>query len=345
MIFLIDFNLITQNFFSPPILFFFLGMIAVGLKSDLHVPKDIAKFFSLYLLMDIGFKGGHELYENGFSTQIAGLLGACLVMAFITPVYCFFILKKKFGVPDAAAMAATFGSVSAVTFITAQDFLKSANIPQGGYMVAGMALMESPAIIIGVLLFRIFNNEKETEIDPAELALLGGKMPSQLEGSSWGHILKDAMFNGSVLLLVGSMIIGISTGNSGWKSFMPFDAIFKGILAFYLLDNGIIAAERLKSLRGSVGFLIVFGTLMPLFNAVLAILISKFILQAGIGDSLLFTTLCASASYIAVPAAMRLAIPKANPAFTVPVALSIVFPFNIIVGIPLYFGIIQSLNP
>ncbi|TAE72125.1 MAG: sodium-dependent bicarbonate transport family permease [Bacteroidetes bacterium] len=339
MILLVDFNLITQNFFSPPILFFFLGMLSVAVKSDLHIPNDVAKFFSLYLLMDIGFKGGHELYHNGFSMQIAGLLAACMIMACVTPFYCYFILRKKFDVANSAAMAATFGSVSAVTFITAQDFLRSINVAQGGYMVAGMALMESPAIIIGVMLFQLFNRE----MNPAELALAGNKKINPPK-PNWGHILKDAFFNGSVMLLVGSLVIGLVTGNSGWKAFMPFDAIFKGILAFYLLDNGIVAAQRLKSLKGSVTFLIGFGTLMPLFNATLGILICKFILGASIGDSLLFTILCASASYIAVPAAMRLAIPQANPAFTVPVALSIVFPFNIIIGIPLYYGIIEWLH-
>lgn len=339
MVLLVDFNLITQNFFSPPILFFFLGMLSVAVKSDLHIPNDVAKFFSLYLLMDIGFKGGHELYETGFSSEIIGLLTACIVMACITPIYCYFVLRRKFDVANSAAMAATFGSVSAVTFITAQDFLRSINVPQGGYMVAGMALMESPAIIIGVVLFQLFNNE----MSPAELALAGNRKINPPK-PNWGHILKDAFFNGSVILLVGSLIIGLTTGNSGWKAFMPFDAIFKGILAFYLLDNGIVAAQRLKSLSGSVGFLIAFGTLMPLFNAILGILICKFILGAGIGNSLLFTVLCASASYIAVPAAMRLAIPQANPAFTVPVALSIVFPFNIIIGIPLYYGIIEWLK-
>jgi len=325
-------DLVLSNIISPPILFFVLGMFSVWVKSDLEIPKALAKFFSLYLLLDIGFHGGYELHHNGFSWNVVTTLIACMLLAFVVPVYAFFVLKRKFNTPDAAAVAATFGSISAVTFITAVSFLESAQIHYGGYMVAGMALMESPAIIVGVILFQTFKGKEIT---------LNGK--GLYKRPQWGHILKDAFFNGSVLLLVGALLIGIVTGDAGWKAFKPFDSLFKGILTFYLLDNGIVAARRLKALRGSVVFIVSFAILMPLFNALMAILVSNHLLGLGEGDALLFTVLAASASYIAVPAAMRLAIPESNPAFTVPVALGIVFPFNVIIGIPLYFYLIHIL--
>lgn len=327
-----DINLAIANILSPPVLFFFLGMVAVWVKSDLEIPKALSKFFSLYLLLDIGFHGGYELHHNGFSWSIVGVLGACFLMASIIPLYSFFILKRKFDVANAAAIAATFGSISAVTFITGIAFLESAKIPYGGYMVAGMALMESPAIIIGVIMFQLFKSKENR---------LNGNKKGLYQRPKWGKILNDAFFNGSVLLLVGALIIGVVTGDAGWKAFKPFDAIFKGILTFYLLDNGIVAASRLKSLKGSAGFLIGFSILLPIFNALLAIVVSNHILFLSEGNALLFTILAASASYIAVPAAMRLAIPESNPAFTIPVSLGIVFPFNVIVGIPLYFYLIH----
>ncbi|OJJ19595.1 sodium-dependent bicarbonate transport family permease [marine bacterium AO1-C] len=330
-----DVNLIVSNILSAPVLFFFLGMLAVWVKSDLEIPNALSKFFSLYLLLDIGFHGGYELYHNGFSWNVVAILAVCFLMASIIPLYSFFILKRKFDTANAAAIAATFGSISAVTFITTIAFLESAKITYGGYMVAGMALMESPAIIIGVILFQLFKNKENT------LDNVGSNQ--SYRRPKWGKILNDAFFNGSVLLLVGALLIGLITGDTGWKAFKPFDAIFKGILTFYLLDNGIVAARRLKSLKNSAGFLIGFGILMPLFNAFIAIILANHLLGLGEGDALLFTVLTASASYIAVPAAMRLAVPESNPAFTVPVSLGIVFPFNIIVGIPLYFYLIHIL--
>lgn len=331
-----DIHLIISNILSAPVLFFFLGMLAVWVKSDLEIPTALSKFFSLYLLLDIGFHGGYELHHNGFSWNIFAILGACFLMAAIIPLYSFFILRRKFDTANAAAIAATFGSISAVTFITTIAFLDAAKISYGGYMVAGMALMESPAIIIGVILFQVFK-DKDTPLNQNK----DGK--NLYRRPKWSHILNDAFFNGSVLLLVGALIIGVVTGDTGWKAFKPFDAIFKGILTFYLLDNGIVAARRLKSLKNSAGFLIAFGILMPLCNAIIAILLANHLLTLNEGDALLFTVLAASASYIAVPAAMRLAVPESNPAFTVPVSLGIVFPFNVIVGIPLYFYLIHVL--
>jgi uncharacterized protein len=324
-------DLIISNIVSPPVLFFFLGAFSVLVKSDLEIPAPLPKFFSLYLLMNLGFHGGHELHESGFSPEIVHVLGACIVMASLTPIYCFFILKRHFGPEDAAAIAATFGSVSAVTFISAQSFLGEQAVLSSGYMVAGMAFMESPAIILGVLLYNIFRKDKDENAD------YGNRK------TNWGHLLNDAFFNGSVLLLVGALVVGYMSGDKGWHDMVGFDAIFKGMLSFYLLESGIIAAKRIRSIKGHATFMLVFSILMPLLNAMIGILVSKYILDIKIGNALLFTVLCASASYIAVPAAIRLAIPRSNPAFTVPIALGVVFPFNVIVGIPVYFFIIQQL--
>ena len=321
-------SVILSNVLSAPVLFFFLGMIATWLKSDLHIPAPLPKLFSLYLLMAIGLHGGYELFKSGFSTEILTVLGACFAMALIVPVLAFFILRNKFETADAAAMAATFGSVSAVTFISAMSFLEQNQISFGGYMVAGMTIMESPAIIIGVLFFNLFGNKNED----------GSKKVTK-----WKEVLHDSFFNGSIVLIIGALLIGYLAGEKGHHDMMTWGGIFKGMLAFYLLDNGIEAAQRIKNLNRNVGFLVTFSILFPLFNATLGILIGHYLLHLDTGNGLLFTVLCASASYIAVPAAMRLAIPSSNPVYTVPVALGIVFPFNVIVGIPLYFYIIEHL--
>jgi uncharacterized protein len=329
---------ILNSVLSAPVLFFFLGMLATWFKSDLNIPSPLPKLFSLYLLMEIGLKGGYELHHElamgGSKVEMFSALGACMIMALLVPIIAFLILKNKFETADAAAMAATFGSVSAVTFITTMSFLQESKIPFGGYMVAGMALMESPAIIVGVMLYNLFGKKDATP---------------ELEGifvkkTKWKDILHDSFFNGSIVLLVGALIIGYIAGEKGHKDMMPWEGIFKGMLAFYLLDSGIEAAQRLKKLKNNVAFLLFFSLGFPLFNAFLGIGISHYILELSVGNGLLFTMLCASASYIAVPAAMRLAIPTSNPAYTVPVALGIVFPFNVLIGIPLYYFILEKLT-
>jgi hypothetical protein len=236
------------------------------------------------------------------------------------------VLRIKLDTYNAAAIAATYGSISAVTFITAQSFLKILNIPSGGHMVAALALMESPAIIIGILLVRIFSKNKENE------------------KFSWNEVLREAFLNGSVFLLIGSVIIGILTGQKGWEKLHPFTQdIFYGVLAFFLLDMGMVAARRIKDLSKTGSFLIIFSIFMPVANAIFGIIIAKAIGMSA-GNTLLFAVLCASASYIAVPAAMRMSVPEANPSLYVSMALALTFPFNIIIGIPLYFNIIKVMG-
>ncbi|MBE9018254.1 MAG: hypothetical protein CLLPBCKN_007883 [Chroococcidiopsis cubana SAG 39.79] len=317
-----DVSLIASNVLSPPVLFFFLGMLAVFVKSDLEIPQPLPKLFSLYLLFAIGFKGGNELVKSGASQEVILTLLAAVMMACIVPIYTFFILKIKLDLYNAAAIAATYGSISAVTFITAGSFLTELGIDFSGYMVAALALMESPAIIVGLLLVKLFAIDKQ-------------------DGDfSWSEVLQEAFLNSSVFLLVGSLIIGAVSGEKGWKVEEPFtQGIFYGVLTFFLLDMGLVAAGRIKDLGKTGTFLISFSILIPIVNAAIGILLAKAIGMPQ-GNALLFSVLCASASYIAVPAAMRMTLPEANPSLYVTAALALTFPFNIIVGIPLYlYGI------
>jgi uncharacterized protein len=330
-----DSSLILSNILNPPVLFFFLGMLAIFVQSDLEIPNPLPKLFSLYLLVAIGFKGGHELFQSGLSPLILATLGAAVFMASAVPVYSFFILKIKLDNYNAAAIAATYGSISAVTFITASSLLDKLQIPYGGHMVAALALMESPAIVVGLILVRIFN-KKEANGDT------GGHESAE---NSWGEVLHEAFLNGSVLLLIGSVIIGFLTGLDGWNKVHLFveKDIFYGALMFFLLDMGLVAARRIQDLRQTGMFLIGFAVLMPIANALIGILLAH-VIGMGQGDSLLFAVLCASASYIAVPAAMRMTVPEANPSLYVSMALAITFPFNIIVGIPIYLQAIKLLG-
>jgi uncharacterized protein len=330
-----DSSLILSNILNPPVLFFFLGMLAIFVQSDLEIPNPLPKLFSLYLLVAIGFKGGHELYESGLSPLIIATLGAAVFMASIVPVYSFFILKIKLDNYNAAAIAATYGSISAVTFITASSLLDKLQIPYGGHMVAALALMESPAIVVGLILVRVFNKKEKT----------GDADENENTGSSWGEVLHEAFLNGSVLLLIGSVIIGLLTGADGWSKVHLFveKDIFYGALMFFLLDMGLVAARRIQDLRQTGMFLISFAVMMPIANALIGIVLAH-IIGMGQGDSLLFAVLCASASYIAVPAAMRMTVPEANPSLYVSMALAITFPFNIIVGIPIYLQAIKLLG-
>ncbi len=319
-----DFSLILSNLLNPPVLFFFLGMLAFIVGSDLEIPQPLPKFFSLYLLLSIGFKGGVELNKSGLTAEVAWTLGAAMLMAVLVPLWTFLVLRRKLDVNNAGAIAATYGSVSAVTFIAATSFLTQLGIKSGGHMVAAMALMESPAIIVGIALVRWLGKKDSTPF-------------------SWSHLLRDAFANGSVLVLCGALVIGLLTGENGGKALAPFTSdIFRGMLCLFLLDMGLVSARRLGSIRQLGAFPVAFATLVPLVNAGAAIAIAH-LLGLGRGDALLFTVLCASASYIAVPAAMRLAVPEANPGLYVTMSLALTFPFNITIGLPLYLGIINQL--
>jgi uncharacterized protein len=330
-----DSSLILSNILNPPVMFFFLGMLAVAVQSDLEIPNPLPKLFSLYLLIAIGFKGGHELYESGLNTEVVTTLLVAVFMASIVPVYSFFILRLKLDEFNAAAIAATYGSISAVTFITASALLDKLHIVYGGHMVAALALMESPAIVVGLILVRVFGQKKEI-ISEDETAS---------SESGWGAVLHEAFLNGSVLLLIGSVVVGVASGKEGWGKLHLFveKDIFYGALMFFLLDMGLVAARRIRDLKQTGFFLIGFAILMPIGNAVIGILLAKLVGMTP-GNALLFAVLCASASYIAVPAAMRMTVPQANPSLYVSMALAITFPFNIIIGIPMYLQAIKLLG-
>ncbi|MFN5182089.1 MAG: sodium-dependent bicarbonate transport family permease [Bacteroidota bacterium] len=319
---------ILHNFFAPPVPFFFIGLLAIIFHSDLEIPEQISKFISLYLLMAIGFKGGVELHASGISTQVALVLIFAVIMAVAIPMYSFFILKRKLDVPNAAALSAAFGSVSAVTFITANNFFSTSVLKPGGEMVAAMALMESPAIIIGVWLYRKY-----------------GQTAADGHHMDFKEIMKEAFLNGSIVVLLGSLIVGLISNEHGHEIMQPFiGSIFKGMLSFFLLDMGVVAGKRIKALKDAGFFVIAFGIVMPLINAGVGFTIAYFCGFSG-PNMFIFMVLCASASYIAVPAAMRIAVPEANPGIYVPVALAITFPFNIIAGLPLYYYITQRIHP
>jgi hypothetical protein len=295
-------------------------------RSDLDVPASIARFLSLYLLMAIGFKGGVALAETELTATVWQALLAALALASVVPVYVFFIMRRRLTVADAAAVAATYGSISAVTFVACTSYLDTNGIAWSGYLVAAMALMESPAIIVGILLYRAYRE-----------APVNGDTRVR-----WRELLHEACLNGSVLLISGSLIIGWISGPRGMAQVSPlFQGLFIGMLCLFLLDMGLVAARRLKDLGASsssgsnVGFMIASALLIPLVNAMLA---GGVALWLGLpeGDALLLIVLSASGSYIAVPAAMRLALPESSPSVYLPMSLAVTFPFNLLIGIPLY---------
>ena len=318
-----DFQLLISNLTNPTLLFFLLGIFAILVKSDLEIPASSSKFISLYLLFAIGFKGGQELAHSPFSLEIFYSLVFGVLIASLIPLYIFFILKRRMSVSDAGAVAATYGSVSAVTFVAAASFLESQTIPFGGHMVAVMALMESPAIIVGVILMMRYDKDSENN-------------------GNLKDVIQHSFTNGSVLMILGSLIIGFIADTKQAEGIKPFTTdIFKGFLAIFLLEMGMVTAKRFAAFRKYGRFVTVFALLIPLINGSLIALLSRFVTSED-GNRFIFAILAASASYIAVPAAMRLAAPKSDPGLYVPMALGLTFPLNITIGMPIYFAIVRA---
>ena len=304
-----------QNILDPAILFFIFGVFAGAVKSNLEIPPAITKFLSLYLLMALGLKGGFALQKSGLTIDIAKTLSIAVMLAIIVPILGYFFLKKKLNNYDAAAIAATYGSVSAVTFITASQFLDLNQISYGGHMAAAMALMESPAIILAVFLANAAKSNKK--------------------GSSL-NLLHKSFTDGAQLLLIGAMIVGLFAGSTGERIMAPFSIdLFKGMLAFFLLDMGLMVAKNFKQVLNKPVYVLVYGIFAPPVHALLALIICK-IAGVGLGETILLMILSASASYIAVPAALKYALPQANPSLYFGMSLGLTFPINIIIGIPLY---------
>lgn len=321
-----------QSFLDPAILFFVFGILAGSLKSNLEIPPPISRFLSLYLLMALGLKGGFSLAQSGLTADVLISLAAALGMATLVPVLGYLTLRRFLNRFDAAAIAATYGSVSAVTFITAVQYLDNHGISYGGHMAAAMALMESPAIVLAVVLA---NHARRTT------ALPGGPDTAASGNAPLGRILHEALTDGAQLLLLGAMLIGVLTGESGQAAMKPFSVdLFKGMLAFFLLDMGLLAARNMGKLRGQSVWLLVYAIVGPLVHAGIALVLGS-VLGMSAGNLALLMVLAASASYIAVPAVIRHAIPEANPSLYFGMSLGLTFPFNILIGIPLYAHVAQ----
>lgn len=312
------------NFLDPAILFFIFGVFAGSVKSNLEIPPQISRFLSLYLLMALGLKGGFALHKSGFTSEIAFSLGLAIFLAIIIPIIGYLVLRRSLNAFDAAAIAATYGSVSAVTFITATQYLDQFDISYGGHMAAAMALMESPAIILAIILANKARTAQASDPKANQAA------------TSISKILHESFTDGAQLLLLGSMAVGLVSGDAGQTLMAPFSIdLFKGMLAFFLLDMGLMAARNLKGLKGKPPITLLYAIGSPLSHALLALALCHMI-GLPLGNTILLMVLASSASYIAVPAVLRHALPEVNPALYMGMSLGITFPFNIILGIPLY---------
>ena len=305
---------------DPAILFFIVGILAGLVRSNLEVPEQISKFLSLYLLMALGLKGGFALAKDGFTNEIISSVLVGVTLAIVIPIAGYFFLKRFLAGLDAIAVAATYGSVSAVTFVTATQYLSTAGINYNGFMSAVMTIMEIPAILIAVLVSAKLRNNSAI---------------------SFPKVLHESFTDGANILLLAALVIGIVTGSTGETIMKPFTGdLFKGLLAFFLLDMGLQVARRIPELRGKNPVLLVYAIGSPLIHSLLALVLCIGV-GIGLGNTILLMVLSASASYIAVPAVIKHAIPEANPSIYFGLSLGLTFPFNVLVGIPLYTEIAQ----
>lgn len=305
-----------SNFLDPAILFFVFGIFAGLVKSNLEIPQQIAKFLSLYLLMALGLKGGFALAEGGFTGEVSAVIGIGFILAFVIPIIGYLTLRPILNGFDAAAVAATYGSVSAVTFVTATQFLTNIGVDYGGYMAAVMALMESPAIIMAVALSAYFRANNSISIK---------------------KVLHESFTDGAHILLLAALAIGFITGAEGKEVMQPFTGdLFKGLLAFFLLDMGLQVAKRIPELKNKSPLLLGYAVVSPIIHSILALGLC-ILFGVSLGNTALLMVLAASASYIAVPAVVKYAIPEANPSIYFGLSLGITFPFNVLFGIPFYY--------
>lgn len=310
---------------NPGVLFFILGLVAVLFKSNLAIPEPVVKFVSIYLMLSIGFKGGVSLHGTSILGDGLLIIGIIIAMSAFVPAYSYFLLKKKLGVADAAAIGATYGSNSTLTYITAAGFLTSIGIAYDGYMTVALVVMETPAIIISIVI--------------AQLSLKGsGRKPTS-------QVIREAVTDGTLIVLVGSMVIGyiltaLGTEKSPLATFIGGD-MFTGMLVFFLLYMGTVVGKKIREIESFPLILVAFAVIAPIVNGVIALLISKaFGFEQG--DALLLVILCASSSYIVAPAILKDALPEANPAKYLTMSMGITFPLNIVIGIPVYWWAIQK---
>ena len=317
-----------QNLFDPAILFFVVGVLAGAMKSNLEIPTAISRFLSLYLLMALGLKGGFALSHSGLTANVGISLGAAMALAIGIPLLGYWFLRRFVSSFDAAAVAATYGSVSAVTFVTAVQYLENQQVAYGGHMAAAMALMESPAIIMAVVFANALRHKSElTPVKPS---------------FSVGKVLHESFTDGAQLLLLGAMVVGMLTGDAGKAAMQPFSGdLFKGMLSFFLLDMGLMAARNVPQVRGKSPALLAYAVLGPILHAALALGLA-YLLAIPAGDGALLMVLAASASYIAVPAVLRFAVPEASPSLYFGLSLGVTFPLNILIGIPVYVSLAKA---
>ncbi|MEM9280900.1 MAG: sodium-dependent bicarbonate transport family permease [Verrucomicrobiota bacterium] len=310
---------------NPGVLFFILGFLAVLANSNLSIPESVVKFLSLYLMLSIGFKGGISLYHSDLFGDGILIIGIIIVMSALVPVYSFFLLRRKLGIPDAAAIGATYGSNSTLTYITAAGFLTSIGVPYEGYMTVALVVMETPAIVFAVLLAQLSMKTQSTKCT--------------------GTVMAESLTDGTLLVLVGSMAIGyiltaLGTEASPLAAFIEGD-MFTGMLVFFLLYMGTVVGRKFKEIDSFPPLLAAFAILAPIANGIVAILLSK-LFGFEQGDAFLLTILCASASYIVAPAILKDTLPEANPAKFLTMSMGITFPLNIVIGIPVYWWAIQT---
>lgn len=311
---------------DPAVLFFAVGLLAGVLRSDLEVPPQVARFLSLYLLMALGLKGGFALSAGGLPADGLAAIGLALVMATLVPLAGWWLLRRVTEPANALAVAAAYGSVSAVTFVTAHQQLEQLGLTPGGHMTAAMVLMESPALLIALML------RSRLATTPAHGS--GGRSLLQP--------VREACTHGTQLLLLGALAIGWISGEHGQQTMKPFTGdLFKGLLAFFLLDMGVQVARQLGAVRQASGWLLAYAVLGPLVHALIALLLAALV-GLSTGDAAMLMVLAASASYIVVPAALRQAVPEANPALYLGLALGVTFPLNLLLGIPLYTAMARS---
>ncbi|MFN9268178.1 MAG: sodium-dependent bicarbonate transport family permease [Planctomycetaceae bacterium] len=326
-------DVLRINLVSPLTLCFALGLFARAIRSQLALPRDLYNSLSIYLLFALGLKGGVELSHSPLA-QLAAPAAVTLLLGCLTPVSAYFVLRRlgRFGISDAAGIAAHYGSVSAVTFIAAQQFTTSAGAPAEGFMPTLLTLLEIPGIQVA-LAIGAFQLARQ-QASPGEAA--GPSGPSRL----WG-VCHELCCAPSTLLLVGGLIIGVAVGVEGWRPVQPvFEGLFKGLLALFLLEMGLTAGARLGDLRSSGLFLLAFGTVLPVLHGLLGAWLGS-LAGLSLGGTTVLAAMAASASYIAAPPAVRMALPEANPTCYLTASLAITFPFNLMVGIPLYYRFAQ----
>ena len=336
-----------QNLLDPAILFFVFGVLAGLVRSNLEIPAAVSRFLSLYLLMALGLKGGFALAHSGFSGEVMASLFSAVLLALAVPALGYLVLRRVLKPFDALAVASTYGSVSAVTFITAVAYLERNGLPYGGHMAAAMALMESPAIVLAVLManhLRQARTAGSVQLNGGGTASLGGAGwgGGAAPGSRIGHLLHESFTDGAQLLLLGAMVVGLVSGDAGKAAMQPFSGdLFKGMLAFFMLDMGLNAARQLPQLRGQSPWVLLYAVLGPFTHAFLGLGLAWL---AGLpaGDAGLLMVLAGSASYIAVPAVLRYAVPEANQALYFGLSLGLTFPLNVLLGVPFYMQVAHA---